>query len=53
MLLGGAWRTLTIFWKVVRVIVSLPYPAVQKLLSVPALLLRPDPAKDVELVAAG
>jgi hypothetical protein len=36
-----------------RVIVSLLYPAVRKLLSVPVLLLRPDPAKDAELVAAG
>jgi putative transposase len=44
------WRSITVCWNPVRVIVSLVYQVARKLLAFPALLLRRDAAKDAELL---
>lgn len=44
------WRAVTAYWDAVRMIVSLVYRAARNLLSVPAMLLRRDAAKDAELL---
>ena len=44
------WYTTAACWNPVRVIVSLVYQVVRKLLAVPAVLLRRDLAKEAELL---
>ncbi|MGR3939281.1 integrase [Streptomyces sp. BRA346] len=44
------WRSITVCWNPVRVIVPLVYQVTRKLLAFPALLLRRDAAKDAELL---
>lgn len=50
LLVVGVWRGITVCWNPVRVIVSLVYRVVRKLLTVPAVLMRRDMAKDAELL---
>lgn len=45
----GVWRGITVYWNPVRVIVSLVYRVVRKLLAAPAVLLRRNMTKDAEL----
>jgi hypothetical protein len=50
LLLGSLWCGTMACWNPVQVIVSLVYQVARKLLSVPAVLLRRDVAKDAELL---
>ncbi|AQW49503.1 transposase [Streptomyces violaceusniger] len=47
------WRAITVCWNPVRLIVSLVYQVTRKLLTVPAMRLRRDTAKNAELSCCG